>query len=377
MPNTRFSQRFLTLKRNKNPDPQEPAQHRPLGRKKVVQTLREVKNTNEKVSAVIEKPETKNVKKSQKKALTHTERPITIQILQRQKRRRRKQINGKITKIEEKLLKTKYSDKGPALFGSVNNLIKASNLSRKKVKHFLNTEPSYTKYRTVIQKTPRLKVIIYDIDEIWSLDLAFVDKLAQYNHDVKYLLVAVDCMSRYLRVQPFVKSKYSTTTAEAFKLMITTKQPEKVWVDKGIEFKGSFEALYKKKDINTYSTESEKKSAFAEINIRSLKNLIYKYLEDKLSYSYIDKLQDFVNAINSRTNRVTNLAPNKVTKKDVPRLISLRAEQSLKLVRRPKLYVGDYVRLAKVDIGFRKGYKQSFTDEVFEVFDIPTRNPPT
>ena len=69
-------------------------------------------------------------------------------------------------------------------------------------------------------------------------------------------------------------------------------------------------------------------------------------MEDKWTYSYIDKLQDFVNAINSRTNRVTNLALNKVTKKDVPRLISLRAEQSLKLVRRPKLYVSDYVRLA-------------------------------
>ena len=241
MPNTRFSQRLLTLKRNENPDSQGPAQRRPLGGKKVVQTLREVKNTNEKVSAVMEKPKTKNVKKSQKKALTHTERPITIQILQRQKRRRRKQNNRKITKIEEKLLKAKYSDKGPALFGSVNNLIKATNLSRKKIKQFLQTEPAYTKYRTVIRKTPRLKVIVYNIDEIWSLDLAFVDKLAQYNHDVKYLLVAVDCMSRYLRVQP-LKSKYATTTAEAFKLMITTKQPKKVCVDKGTEFKGSFEA---------------------------------------------------------------------------------------------------------------------------------------
>ena len=49
----------------------------------------------------------------------------------------------------------------------------------------------------------------------------------------------------------------------------------------------------------------------------------------------------------------------------------------MKLVRRPKFYVGDYVRLAKVDIPFRKGYEQSFTDEVFEVFEIPTRNPPT
>ena len=114
MPNTRFSQRLLTLTKNENPDPQKPAQPCPICRKKIVQTLREAKNTNKKVSAVIEKPETKNVKKCQKKALTRTERPITIQILQRQKRRRRKRNNGKTTKIKEKLLKTKNSDKGPA-----------------------------------------------------------------------------------------------------------------------------------------------------------------------------------------------------------------------------------------------------------------------
>ena len=284
--------------------------------------------------------------------------------------------DGKPTPTEEKLLKKSYTDKGPALFGSVKTLKATTVIPRQKVKHFLHTEPSYTKYRTVRRKIARLKVIVYDINEIWSIDLAYVDKLAKYNKDIKYLLVAVDCMSRYLRVQP-LKSKYATTTAEAFNQMITTEKPKKVWVDKGTEFKGSFKTLCEKKGIKTYTTESEKKSAFAERNIRSLKSLIYKYLEDKWTYSYIDKLQDFVNTINSRTNGVIKLAPNKVTKKDVRRLISLRAEQSLKLVRRPKLYVGDFVRIAKIDIPFRKGYKQSFTDEVFEIFDIPTRNPPT
>ena len=48
----------------------------------------------------------------------------------------------------------------------------------------------------------KLKVIAYDVNEIWSLDLAHVDKLAKENKDVKYLLVAVDCLSRYLRVKP-------------------------------------------------------------------------------------------------------------------------------------------------------------------------------
>ena len=49
-------------------------------------------------------------------------------------------------------------------------------------------------------------------------------------------------MSRYLPVQP-LKSKYASTTAEAFKQMVKTKQPEKAWADKATVFRGSFETL--------------------------------------------------------------------------------------------------------------------------------------
>ena len=78
--------------------------------------------------------------------------------------------------------------------------------------------------------------MVYDIDEIWSIDLAYFDKLAKYYLDVKNLLVAVHCMSPYLRVQP-LKSKYATTTVEAFKLMITTKRPKKYGWTRAQNFK--------------------------------------------------------------------------------------------------------------------------------------------
>ena len=104
---------------------------------------------------------------------------------------------------------------------------------------------------------------------------------------------------------------------------------------------------------------------------------MYKYLEFEWTYSYIEKFQSFVQTINSRVNRVTKLAPNKVTRKHVPALVSLIANSSSKLVQKPKFYVGDYVRIAKTDLPFRKGYKQIFTDEVFEIVAIPTVNPPT
>ena len=92
------------------------------------------------------------------------------------------------------------------------------------------------------------------------------------------MLVAVNCLSCYLRVEPR-KTKFAKKTTEAFKKIIKTKQPKKVLVDKGTEIKGEFEKLCNKRGIIKYNTHSEKKSAFAERNIRSLKCIIYKYLE--------------------------------------------------------------------------------------------------
>ena len=96
--------------------------------------------------------------------------------------------------------------------------------------------------------------------------------------------------------------------------MIKKKQPEKVWTYKGSEFKGEFTKFFEKKGIHLYTTESETKSASADRKFRSLKNIIYKCLEEKWTWTYIKGLSQFVNTINSRVNRVTQLAPNKFSK---------------------------------------------------------------
>ena len=193
------------------------------------------------------------------------------------------------------------------------------------------------------------------------MDLAYMDKLSKHNKGIKYLLVAVDVLSRYLRVEP-LKTKDAKECAASFCKMIRKKQPEKVWTDKGTEFKGAFKQLCVKRGIHPYSTNSETKSAMAERNIRSLKNIIYKYIEFKQSFTYINDLHKFVHTINSRVNRVTKLAPNKVFKKHESWLVSLAAEKSTKLPKKPKFKIGSLVRIAKWDIPFCKAYKQSFTD---------------
>ena len=123
-----------------------------------------------------------------------------------------------------------------------------------------------------------------------------------------------------------------------------------------------------------YTTESENKSAFAERNIRSLKIIIYKYLVEKWTWTYIEDLPQIVNTINSRVNRVTQLASNKVFKRHKTFLISLASDNNK---YKPKCEKRDLVRIAKPDEKFRKGYEQKYTNEVFTIFKIATLSPST
>ena len=157
--------------------------------------------------------------------------------------------------------------------------------------------------------------------------------------------------------------------------MIKNKQPLKDGLTMVQSFLELSKACVRKEGFIYIAHLVKKKSAFAGRNIRSLKNIIYRYLEEKWTYSYIDKLDQFVSTINSRVNRVTKLAPNKVTKKDEPRLVLLSAQTSIR--QKHKFYIGDFVRIIKKDKAFRKGYKQSLTDKVFEITHIPTLSPPT
>ena len=196
---------------------------------------------------------------STKKPANYLQRnPQTPEVVSKPQRKTElsKRRTWSLSTNEKKLLELKYP-KGPGVYGCIKNLEKSTKLKPRKMKLFLEGKNAHTKHKNYRKRFPTLKVIAYDINEIWSLDLAYVDKLAKENKDVKYLLVAVDCLSRYLRVEP-LKSKYATTTADAFKKMSKNKQHKKVCVDSGTEFKGSLSTLCQEKDIEVYKTFSKK-----------------------------------------------------------------------------------------------------------------------
>ena len=279
---------------------------------------------------------------------------------------------GSLSKYELAKLKKLYSQ-GKASYGSIKSLQKASGYSEKKVKSFLQSKNAYTKFRQATRKFTRLPAFAKYINEIWCLDVAYMDKLARFNNGIKYLLVGIDIFSRFVRVQP-MKSKNASDTVTAFQKMITKKnRPTKLWTDMGTEFAGPFKEFCRRNDITMYSTKSETKAAYAERAIRSLKNIIYRFMEDN-GDKYVHKLSQFVATMNSRENRKTKLVPNKVKNTNFLHILYNRPIRNKK---KPKFKLGDSVRISKQDIPFRKGYKSQFTNEIFKIIKVLSSNPPT
>ena len=94
--------------------------------------------------------------------------------------------------------------------------------------------------------------------------------------------------------------------------MITKRnRPKKIWVDKGTEFAGAFRKFCAAERIQLYSTMGETKAAFAERTLRSLKNVLYRYMED-FGYKYIHKLPQFITTLNFSRNSLVDTRHNTV-----------------------------------------------------------------
>ena len=248
---------------------------------------------------------------------------------------------GSLSKSERHELQRLYTQGGGA-YGSVPNLVKASNLSVSKVRPFLHSKLFYTKFPFATRKFKRRKAFARFKNELWCMDMAYVDKLAKDNNGVKYLLVRQNLFDRTVDAKG-MKTKDSNETVGAFLTMITKKnRPKKIWVDKGTEFAGEFEKLCKAEGIQIYSTMNETKAAIAERTIRSLKNTLYRYMENN-GYKYIHKLTQLVTTINSRRNCSIDLIPKNVKISD---FFSILYSKPLREFRKPQFKIVDRVRIS-------------------------------
>ena len=156
---------------------------------------------------------------------------ISPTLILNQNAKAKKKEAGSLSKSERQKLQRLYTQRGAA-YGAVPNLVKANNLSVSKVRQSLHSKPSYTKFILATHEFKRKKAIARFKIEIWCMDLAHLDKLAEDNNGVKYLLVRQDLFDRTVGAKA-MKTKNSEETVRSFLSMITKKhRPKKFGLTK-------------------------------------------------------------------------------------------------------------------------------------------------
>ena len=174
---------------------------------------------------------------------------------------------GSLSEGERRLLNGLYTA-GPTAYGSVKSLEDASGLSKKKVLEFLHANNAYTQYHIAYRSFPRIRVFAKAINDIWCMDLAQMDKLSGDNNSFQHLLISVDVLSRFIRVEPMKNKTAKTAKNALIKMLSNGDQPKKIWTDDGGEFKGAFKTFCSNMEIEIYHTKTVMMAAFAERAIR-------------------------------------------------------------------------------------------------------------
>ena len=243
---------------------------------------------------------------------------------------------GSLSKYERQKLQRLYTQ-GATAFGSVRNLAKASRLPVSKVRQFLHSKDFYTKFSLATRNFRKMRAFDRFRNEIWCMDLAYVHNLAKENNGVKNLIVRQDLFDRTVKAKG-MKTKVSQETVKAFSSMITNRnRPKKIWVDKGTEFAGALKKFCAAEGIHVYSTMSETKAAFAERTMRSLKNTLYRHMED-FGYKYIHEIPQIITTLNSRRNSSIDMRPNTVKNCD---FMSILYSKPLREFKKPTIKYGD------------------------------------
>ena len=126
----------------------------------------------------------------------------------------------------------------------------------------------------------------------FELDLADMSKLAKHNGGISWFLVVIDSLTKYAHVLP-MKNKNAGTVNKHFEEFLKTHKVESLTSDPGSEFTNNgWKALLEKYKVNHRYTRVNFHAPNAEHFIKSLKEMIFAYLDKKKTKTYDDVFRE-------------------------------------------------------------------------------------
>lgn len=279
---------------------------------------------------------------------------------------------------EKELQRQYFTPKAAGSYGGIENLYRAvqqHKIKRNDVKKWLNNQDTYTLHKPIRKNFRRNMVIVSDIDSQWQADLVSMQDFAKENDGLKYILTAIDILSKYAWCVA-LRDKTGATVAKAFEHIFEDGRiPIKLQTDRGREFLNKpMKSLCTTYKILHFVTSNTVKAALVERFNRTLKTKMWRYLTDHNTYRYIDILPDLLHSYNRTYHSTIRCRPVDVTKHNALKIWrNIYGAYAAGKKIKPTLNIGDHVRISKHKGVFAKGYEQSYTDEIFTIYGINTK----
>lgn len=285
----------------------------------------------------------------------------------------------------KRALKQLYHDvHSPTAFRSKARLYAAAKrrgISRSEVSEFLLADPTYTSFLPARERGYATQFYnVYHPNDMAQVDHLDVSRYAAHQGRLKYryLVVLVDGFTRKLFVRGVLR-KTPMETLRAFKAIIRENKG-KVWgilsSDEGSEYKGVFHKFLMEKGIkHWFAYTSKHKSALAERANLILRQMLAKLFHHRKSLRYVDKLQQIVRSYNNTISTSHGFKPGQIKSKDHFDVWARRYVSKAPPIYKPSgIKKGMQVRISRYRQAFEKRSGQTFTSEVFTVYQVIRRN---
>lgn len=303
------------------------------------------------------------VKKSKTKDDTHsTEKSV------------KKSKTKDVTHSTEKLEKVYYDPSHPAGYAGAPKLVKEFPTN---AKNWLSKQAAYTLHKPMLTRFPTRKYKTSGPNDLWQMDLMEMIPYASINKGNKYILTCIDVFSRFAQALA-VKSKDATNMEISISKMLKNKVPRHIQTDLGKEFYNKkVQSLFDKNDIKHYSVHSQFKAAVVERFNRTLRERLNRYFTHQGNKKWLDALPKILIAYNHSSH--SGLKGRRPI--DVDDDFSIWKEQNQKtpkMKRRKQRHgKGSLVRISRISNNpFRKNFDQNWSEEVFRVVAIDTKDKP-
>lgn len=288
----------------------------------------------------------------------------------------------------------------PDVPGAYSGLSKFKKHHPKTNKKDVIEQPAYYLHYPVRRKFKRRQTQVNGINEQWQIDLLDIKKYKSQNSHFTYLLTCIDVFSKYAWVVP-IKHKTAENCRDALNKIFQEAVPRYIYSDKGREFMGVCNQLFKENGIVHLMTQSINKASVVERFNRTLKDKIWRYLSrnpKSKSKRFINVLPELVKSNNSTYHRAIKTSPDQVNKKNEEEIRNNLYDQDINFVDletlkdptvisnnlvKLKFQIGDYVRKVDDDdlkvekTRFNRGHLEKWTTNLFIIKHIIPLDPPT